>query len=255
MGILLGIVLLDWLWVYVRFQFILTNSWVRLVWFGFPPLLPVLTLTLGPMFVVFENSKNGRLYASANLLSLLNVLVVMCVAIGCQRDQWILNIIDAGIEAGIKLALCFYTTMHCRNLENHNDLLYIVETDATQANYFIHETVVHAYSGKRDRRQTYVRELSRRSNSFLGSNASNGRSRAMSSYKSSLGNRNQSFTPFPQYPPQDSGKSFPGDYLSSPSLRPATFSENPAAMASPKWTISRSRSRVIGQDLDSSGPF
>lgn len=103
------------------------------VWILVPPFTQPLALVMGPLFMLSEMPRLGRLYASLSMCGTVSAAVSTIALLAVQQvDSWFFNFAELLTVCIVKAALYFFTNMHIRNLEAAWDMSFM---DAPQADF------------------------------------------------------------------------------------------------------------------------
>jgi len=106
---------------------------VSLLWMLVPPLTQPVAIVIGPVFMISELPRLGRLFASFNACGIVSILVATCVLMAQQQDDSVVfNLLGLLTVCSIKAALFVSANMHVGNLEASVDLSFM---DTPQAHF------------------------------------------------------------------------------------------------------------------------
>lgn len=95
-----------------------------IVWLSLPPLTLPLCFAIGLRFLLTEDPRQGRLFASLCLYNLTNVLVCSVIFITIADDSLAFIILDGFLSAVLRVAVYTCVQVHVQNVEAKRDLAY-----------------------------------------------------------------------------------------------------------------------------------
>eukprot|EP00928_Gymnodinium_smaydae_P027433 TRINITY_DN21225_c0_g1_i1.p1 TRINITY_DN21225_c0_g1~~TRINITY_DN21225_c0_g1_i1.p1 ORF type:complete len:1605 (+),score=289.64 TRINITY_DN21225_c0_g1_i1:188-5002(+) len=109
------------------------TPWALAAYMLLPPASQLVALASGPLFVLMENPRLGRFYASVQLLSLLGpASMAFILAFVLQVDSWTFDLLGMVTICVIKLSVYVIVHFHVANLEAAHDLRF---AHASQADF------------------------------------------------------------------------------------------------------------------------
>jgi len=106
---------------------------VSLLWMLVPPLTQLLAIAIGPIFMISERPRYGRLFASFTACGIVSILIATCTLMAQQQDDSVVfNLLGLLMVCSIKASLFVSVNMHVGNLEASFDLSFM---DAPQGNF------------------------------------------------------------------------------------------------------------------------
>lgn len=100
---------------------------VLVVWIVVPPIAQPLAIILGPVFMLSESPRLGRVYASLTLFGIVSGIIATAGIIAdlTTIDSWIFDFLEFLIVCVVKVALFVFTNIHISNLEAAADMSFL----------------------------------------------------------------------------------------------------------------------------------
>jgi len=112
---------------------------VSILWMLVPPLTQLVAIVIGPVFLISELPRLGRLFASFSACGIASILIATCTLMAQQQDDSVIfNLLGLLTVCSIKAALFISANLHAGNLEASLDLSFM----DTPQDHFINNVLI-----------------------------------------------------------------------------------------------------------------